>query len=85
MREIDALGEIDEFDQPELSEAEASLVQLASVFFPSDTASPSGADDEPEMPLAEARYQMLLDQMTAVVFMVALDKGIGGPVSGKLK
>jgi PAS domain S-box-containing protein len=77
MREIDALGEIDEFDQPELSEAEASLVQLASVFFPSDTASPSGADDEPEMPLAEARYQMLLDQMTAVVFMVALDKGIG--------
>src|SRR5580704_8678952 len=77
MREIDALGEIDEFDQSELSEAEASLVQLASVFFPSDTASPSGADDEPEMPLAEARYRMLLDQMTAVVFMVALDKGIG--------
>jgi PAS domain S-box-containing protein len=71
------MREIDHLDQLELSEAEASLVQLASVFFPSDAASPSGADDEPEMPLAEARYQMLLDQMTAVVFMVALDKGIG--------
>jgi PAS domain S-box-containing protein len=77
MREIDAVGEIDEFDQPELSEAEASLVQLASVFFPSDAASLPGANDEPDEPLAEARYRMLLDQMTAVVFMVALDKGIG--------
>jgi len=75
MREIDVTHAIDELDSPNLSEAEASLVQLASVFFPS--ASPSGADDEPDMPLAEARYQMLLDQMTAVVFMVALDKGIG--------
>jgi PAS domain S-box-containing protein len=71
------MREIVEFDQLELSEAEASLVQLASVFFPSDAASPSGADDEPDEPLAEARYRMLLDQMTAVVFMVALDKGIG--------
>jgi PAS domain S-box-containing protein len=69
------MGEIDVLHPPELSEAEASLVQLASVFFPA--ASPSGADDEPDMPLAEARYRMLLDQMTAVVFMVALDQGIG--------
>jgi PAS domain S-box-containing protein len=78
MCEVDELDQMDELDQPdqsELSEAEAALVQLASVFFPS--ASPSGADDEPDMPLAEARYRMLLDQMTAVVFMVALDKGIG--------
>src|ERR1700693_4749595 len=71
------MREIDELVQPELLEAEASLVQLASVFFPSNAASPPGADDEPDMPLAEARYRMLLDQMTAVVFMVALDKGIG--------
>jgi PAS domain S-box-containing protein len=71
------MRETEELDLPELSEAEAALVQLASVFFPSDSASPSGADDEPDMPLAEARYRMLLDQMTAVVFMVALDKGIG--------
>src|ERR1700678_4089842 len=77
MGEIDVTRVIDELDQLGLSEAEASLVQLASVFFPSDAASPSGTDDEPDMPLAEARYQMLLDQMTAVVFMVALDKGIG--------
>ncbi len=69
------MSEIDELEQPDLSEAEASLIQLASVFFPA--ASPSGADDEPDMPLAEVRYRMLLDQMTAVVFMVALDKGIG--------
>jgi PAS domain S-box-containing protein len=64
------MSEIDD-----LSEAESALIQLASVFFPA--ASPSGADDEPDIPLAEARYRMLLDQMTAVVFMVALDKGIG--------
>ena len=64
------MSEIDD-----LSAAESALIQLASVFFPA--ASPSGADDEPDMPLAEARYRMLLDQMTAVVFMVALDKGIG--------
>ena len=75
--EIDVTREIDELDQLGLSEAEASLVQLASVFFPSDAASPSGSGDEPDEPLAEARYRMLLDQMTAVVFMVALDKGIG--------
>ena len=70
MREI-------ELDQSELSEAESALIQLASVFFPSDAASLPGANDEPDEPLAEARYRMLLDQMTAVVFMVALDKGIG--------
>jgi len=68
MREI-------ELDQSELSEAESALIQLASVFFPSETASPTGADAEPDMPLAEARYRMLLDQMTAVVFMVALAWG----------
>jgi PAS domain S-box-containing protein len=71
------MREIDRLDQLELSEAESALVQLASVFFPSEGVSPAGADDEPDMPLAEARYRMLLDQMTAVVFMVALDKGIG--------
>jgi len=73
---IDVMRDIDNLEKLNLSEAEASLVQLASVFFPSDAASP-GAEDEPDIPLAEARYQLLLDQMTAVVFMVALDKGIG--------
>ncbi len=71
------MDEIFELDQSSLSEAESALARLAEVFFPTHGAAHPLEDDESEALLAETRYKMLLDQMTAVVFMVALDKGIG--------
>ncbi len=63
-----------------LAEAGATLQELASVFFPSGPA--VSAEDAPldhtaeELDLA-ARYQTLVEQIPAVVFLAFLDRGIG--------
>jgi PAS domain S-box-containing protein len=80
--------QVDEFpaDLPELAEAEAALLDLATVFF-SNAASHSSAlvdsDVEGSNSLAdgptsslEAKYRALLEQIPAVVFMAYLDRGI---------
>jgi two-component system sensor histidine kinase/response regulator len=57
-----------------LVEAEAALLQLASVFLPdsgSVSRTPGG------LPGFEARYQTLLEQIPAVVFMASLEGGSG--------
>jgi two-component system sensor histidine kinase/response regulator len=57
-----------------LVEAEAALLQLASVFIPDpNVASKARAG----LPNFEARYQTLLEQIPAVVFMASLEGGIG--------
>jgi PAS domain S-box-containing protein len=71
------MPEIPELYQRSLSEAESALAQLAEVFFPTGASTDSQPEDESEVLLAETRYKLLLDQMTAVVFMVSLEKGIG--------
>ncbi|MEN3331003.1 MAG: hypothetical protein V7641_368 [Blastocatellia bacterium] len=67
-----------------LTQAEAILNGLASVFSPADSATPQPAGNsnqasvEPnELPAVVARYRTLVEQIPAVVFMVFLDKGIG--------
>jgi len=63
-----------------LAEAGATLQELASVFFPSGP--PVSSEDAPpdhteeELDLA-ARYQTLVEQIPAVVFLAFLDRGIG--------
>jgi len=66
------------FDLTDISEAEATLANLANVFFqtPSNSASSRPAQANPG-PSLEARYRVLLDQIPAVVFMAYLDQGIG--------
>ena len=54
-------------------EAEAILADLAQVFFPGVDAGSHG-DEAPNL---EARYQTLIEQIPAVVFMASLDEGIG--------
>lgn len=71
-------------DQPistSLSEAGSILEQLAGVFFPAgssiqdaSTIAEAGTDDGLDI---VARYQTLLEQIPAVVFLVFLDRGIG--------
>jgi PAS domain S-box-containing protein len=56
-------------------EAEAVLTDLASVFF-QDTAPRNDARDT-HSPNVEAKYRALVEQISAVVFMAYLDKGIG--------
>lgn len=65
-----------------LDEASVILEQLAGVFFPSGTplesyssSSPKGQSDN-ELDL-NARYQTLVEQIPAVVFLAFLDRGIG--------
>jgi PAS domain S-box-containing protein len=73
----------------DLSDAEEALRLLASLY---TAASPAQADqdqtdvrgrdgegieDQEHVPILEARYLTLLEQMTAVVFMAYLDRGIG--------
>ena len=67
-----------------LTQAEAILDELASVFFPLDSATGQHPSDSKttegqitELPNAVARYQTLVEQIPAVVFMAFLDKGIG--------
>jgi PAS domain S-box-containing protein len=67
-----------------LTQAEAILNELASVFSPADAATQQPASDSKQAPLnatelpsVEARYRTLLEQIPAVVFMAFLDKGIG--------
>lgn len=71
-----------------LTEAETILGGLASVFFPVDSLTQATPDEfierrkqsmlqAGEMPNAVARYQTLVEQIPAVVFMAFLDKGIG--------
>lgn len=65
---------------PELGEAEALLLELASVFAASSgSVTASGAaypsEDLPSSNL-EARYRALLEQIPAVVFMAYLDRGV---------
>jgi len=71
-----------------LMEAEEILVRLADVFFSAHSSTGraggpliakggGGATSGTELPDAEARYQTLVEQIPAVVFMAFLDKGIG--------
>jgi two-component system, sensor histidine kinase and response regulator len=57
-----------------LDAAEAVLNDLARVFFP-HTVDVMGPHGEP--PNLQARYQTLIEQIPAVVFMASLDEGIG--------
>jgi two-component system sensor histidine kinase/response regulator len=61
------------------AEAEAFLKELAGVFFPSgDDTSLAAASLRPvRPPLETARYEALIEQLPAVVFMAFLDEGIG--------
>jgi PAS domain S-box-containing protein len=70
----------------ELAAAQATLEDLASVFFPTNLATefnpPFGKRDttdhaELDFPGVEAIYRTLVEQIPAVVFMAVLDKGIG--------
>ncbi len=54
-----------------LAEAEATLTNLAQVFF-TNPPRPGAASEAPHF---EARYQALLEQIPAVVFMAFLDGG----------
>jgi PAS domain S-box-containing protein len=66
------------FDLTGISEAEATLANLAHVFFQTPPDSPrSTPPHEKPGPSLEARYRVLLDQIPAVVFMAYLDQGIG--------
>ncbi len=70
---------------PDISEAEAILFDLASVFanqatgpvtgeyFNKDEAAPTADNCVPNL---EAKYRALLEQIPAVVFMAYLDRGI---------
>jgi PAS domain S-box-containing protein len=69
-------------------EAEATLKNLAGVFFPGDPLLLEVANQflhnrqnpsvtRAELPDVEARYRTLVEQIPAVVFMAFLDKGIG--------
>jgi PAS domain S-box-containing protein len=59
-----------------VAEAEAVLIQLASVFFPEAGQGPSSLA-ESKGPNLEARYRALVEQIPAIVFMAYLDRGIG--------
>ena len=69
-------------------DAEATLQELAAVFFESkflakqsaqnyDHEEPAGDDSGYQPRSVEARYRALVEQIPAVVFMAYLDKGIG--------
>ena len=73
-----ARGEVRTAPSPGLGEAEALLLELASVFGASN-----GADDlqlrhprEAHASNLEAKYRALLEQIPAVVFMAYLDRGV---------
>jgi len=63
---------------PELHEAQSVLQQLAAAFPLVNTVTvPSAPTQELRLPESDARYQTLIEQIPAVVFMAFLDKGIG--------
>jgi PAS domain S-box-containing protein len=73
---------------PDLATAQATLENLASVFFPAGLSSREFSERssdnnhglhqlENEFPGVEAIYRTLVEQIPAVVFMALLDKGIG--------
>lgn len=63
---------------PDLSEAQEVLQQLATAFPLVNTVTvPSIPTQELLLPESDARYQTLIEQIPAVVFMAFLDKGIG--------
>jgi len=65
---------------PSLSEAQAMLEGLASVFLRDSqdgSRVPGGSHGAPELPNMQARYRSLVEQLPAVVFLVYLDRGIG--------
>src|SRR6476620_3820722 len=65
----------------DLNEAQSVLEQLAAAFPLVNTVTvPSfsrSTTEEVPLPESEARYQTLIEQIPAVVFMAFLDKGIG--------
>jgi PAS domain S-box-containing protein len=66
---------------PELAEAEALLLELASVFSASTSGQATGPDrsalaSDADDSNIEARYRALLEQIPAVVFMAYLDRGV---------
>jgi PAS domain S-box-containing protein len=65
--------------EPSLSEAQAILEGLASVFLRDSQDAPKldGAEGARQLPDAQARYRSLVEQLPAVVFLVYLDRGIG--------
>ena len=62
----------------DLNEAQSVLQQLAAAFPLVNTVTvPSLPTQELRLPESDARYQTLIEQIPAVVFMAFLDKGIG--------
>src|SRR5277367_2881907 len=70
---------------PDIAEAEAVLLELASVFVADSATNPArmqdhstenGKNAEAPAPNLEAKYRALLEQIPAVVFMANLDRGI---------
>lgn len=70
----------------QISDAEALLQSLAAlsarracdqVRSPENGSGPEPPAAEPGVPILEARYQALLEQMSAIVFMAHLDRGTG--------
>ncbi len=64
--------------ETDLSEAQSVLQQLAAAFPLVNTVTvPATPTQELRLPESDARYQTLIEQIPAVVFMAFLDKGIG--------
>lgn len=66
----------------DLGEAQAVLRSLAGnasprIWSTPDGLTPGGPDGDSGLPILEARYRTLLEQMSAIVFMAYLDRGIG--------
>ena len=61
------------------AEATAALQELANVFSSVSSASSRGLDELPDVgvPNQEAKYQALVEQIPAVIFMAYLDRGMG--------
>ncbi len=80
-----------------LAEAETVLGAMADLHFLTEAASKSNADaselrtpsrraTDEAVPILEARYRTLLEQISAIVFMAYLDRGIGeGYVSPQIE
>ena len=61
---------------PDLGEAEALLLELASVFAAPKSSSSASSPSEDGASNLEAKYRALLEQIPAVVFMAYLDRGV---------